>query len=108
MSDEVGRGNATNHPKIKLTKRIVPYEESTPAEEPLFINYAQVSHAGGSAYIDVGVIALDDIMSVSDEATFLVLNRLVMSKETLSALGQQIAALLSHANEDRQVDIVQE
>jgi hypothetical protein len=103
MTEEAGKREAANRPKTKLTKRIVPFDESTPAEEPLFINYVQVAHAGGSAYIDVGVIALDDILSPSDEATFLVLSRIVMSKQTLSALGQQITALLSHGQ-----DIVQE
>ena len=41
-------------PQVKLVKRIVPCEDSSPAEEPLFINYAQLAHAGGCAYIDVG------------------------------------------------------
>jgi len=43
MIEEAGHGDEASRPRIKLTKRIVPFEESTPAEEPLFINYAQVS-----------------------------------------------------------------
>jgi hypothetical protein len=105
MSEEqTGPGQA--RPKITLTKRIVPFDESGPAEEPLFINYALVSHAGGCAYIDVGIIPLDDILSKSTEASFLVLNRLVMSKETFTALRDQMSLLLSNA--DRQVDITTE
>lgn len=53
------------------------------------------------------MIALDDVLSASEEATFLVLNSLVMSKETMSALGQQIASLLSNFHEDRQIKVVQ-
>jgi hypothetical protein len=87
-------------PQVKLVKRIVPFEDSSPAEEPLFINYAQVAHAGGCAYIDVGVIPLDDILAKGAEATFLVLNRLVMSKETLAGLRDQITALLSNEDKD--------
>jgi hypothetical protein len=93
---------------IKLRKQIVPFEDSSPAEEPLFINYAQVARAGGSAYIDVGVIPLDEILDPSsDEATFLVLNRLVMSMETMAALKDQIDKLLSGGG-DRKVDVVPE
>lgn len=65
-----------------------------------------MSHAGGCAYIDVGVIPLDDILSKSSEATFLVLNRLVMSKETFIALRDQMTRLLS--NEEQQVHITAE
>jgi hypothetical protein len=93
MSEETGQGKAQ---AVVSRKQIVPFEEGDPAQEPMFVNYAQVAYAGGSAYIDVGLIALDDILSASKDATFLVLTRLVMSKETLIALGQQITALLSH------------
>ena len=95
MSEETTQGKTGNRPKIKLRKQIVPFEESSPAEEPLFINYVQVAQAGGSFYLDVGVIPLDEILSPSDEATFLVLNRLVMSKETMSGMANQIQDLLS-------------
>jgi hypothetical protein len=87
-------------PGITLRKQIVPFEESTPAEEPLFINCAQVAYAGGCAYIDVGVIPLDEIVAPSSEATFLVLNRLVMSKETMVALRDQITKLLEGVEEN--------
>jgi hypothetical protein len=90
-------------PQIELVKRFVPFEESGPVEEPLFINYAQVAHASGCAYIDVGIIPLDDILSRGDQATFLVLNRLVMSRETLAALRDSIVALLS--NEDATITL---
>jgi hypothetical protein len=88
-----------------LTKRIVPFEDSSPAEEPLFINYAQVAQAGGCAYIDVGVIPLDDILARGKEASFLVLNRLVMSKETLVGLRDQIAAVLSNEDKDTTITL---
>lgn len=91
MSEEVERREA-----VISRKQIVPFEEGNPAEEPLFVNYAQAAYAGGSAYIDVGVVALDDILSASKDSTFFVLTRLVMSKETLIALSEQINALLSH------------
>ena len=92
---------------MKLRKQIVSFEDSGPAEEPLFINYAQVARAGGSAYIDVGVVPLDELLDASsNEATFLVLNRLVMSIETMAALADQINKLLSGAG-DRKVDVVQ-
>ena len=108
MSEEAGQGQVPRK-KIRITKQIVPFEQSSPVDEPLFINYAQVAHAGGSAYIDVGVIPLDDIVSQeSEEATFLVLNRLVMSRETLAGLPDQISSLLSSPVKqlDIEVDIV--
>lgn len=95
-------GNPRSAPEIALRKKIVQFDESSPAEEPLFVNYVQVAHAAGSAYIDVGVISLDDMLQPSREATFLVLNRLVMSKETIAALGQQISELLSNENSEKQ------
>jgi hypothetical protein len=107
MSGEKG-SPTESRPTITLTKRIVPFEEGNPAQEPLFINYAQVAHAAGSAYIDVGVIPLDDMLSGSDETTFQVLTRLVMSKETLSALGQQISDILSSVQDYGENSIVKE
>jgi hypothetical protein len=95
MSQEAGREKMASQPTIRLRKQIVPFEESNPAEEPLFINYSQVAQAGGSFYIDVGVIPLDDIISKAEEAPFLVLNRLVMSKETLSQMAKQIQEMLT-------------
>jgi hypothetical protein len=49
-------GEAIVAPDIKVNKKIVPFEEGSPDEEPLFVNCLQVAHAGGVAYIDVGVI----------------------------------------------------
>jgi hypothetical protein len=94
MSEEVEERKEV--PRI-VKKRIVPFAEETPSQEPLFINYAQVAHAGGSAYIDVGVIDLDEILSTSSDVTFSVLTRLVMSPETLKGLGQQITTIFSAA-----------
>jgi hypothetical protein len=94
MSVLPGETVATEQREVRLKKQIVPFEESSPAQEPLFINYAQVAQAGGSIYIDVGVVPLDEILQSSPEATFMVLSRLVMSQETLAGLGSQISALL--------------
>ena len=107
MSEEAVQGEArTPGPsRMTLRKKIVPFEQGGPDEEPLFINYVQVAHAGGSAYIDVGVIPLDEILSQSSEATFLVLSRLVMSRETMMGLRDQITQLL--ASQDRNVDLAQ-
>jgi hypothetical protein len=49
--------------KTGIRKRIVSFEESDPATEPLFINYAHVAFVAGSAYVDVGVITLETIAS---------------------------------------------
>jgi len=87
---------------VPRKKRIVPFDEGDPAQEPLFINYAQVAEAGGSVYIDVGVVPLDDILQQSPEATFSVLTRLVMSPETLTALNDQIALLLQKAKHQQE------
>ena len=108
MSEEkTGKGETETlkQGKITLHKKVVPFEDSGPEQEPLFINYVQVAHAGGIAYIDVGVIPLDEILSQSGDATFLVLNRLVMSKETMTGLRDQITQLLESG--DRHVDFTQ-
>lgn len=94
MSESTGATAATQKREVRLKKQIVPFEESSPAQEPLFINYAQVAQAGGSVYIDVGVVPLDEILQSSSEATFMVLSRLVMSLETLNGLKDQISAIL--------------
>jgi hypothetical protein len=95
-------GNETGPGEMKLAKtgiktRIVPFEESDPATEPLFINYAHVAFVAGSAYIDVGVVTLETIASAEEVAEFAVLNRLVMSKETLVLFRDQINDLLGRA-----------
>jgi len=93
MNQETGQGEPVASRVVK--KRIVPFEEETPVQQPLFINYAQVAHAGGAAYIDVGVIDVDEILSLSGPITFLVQSRLVMSLETLKGLGLQIAQIVA-------------
>ena len=82
---------------VGLKKRIVPYEESTPDTEPLFVNYIHGAFIGGSAYLDVGVIPLESFESQTGEtiADFAVLTRLVMSKETLLFMRDQIQDLLA-------------
>jgi hypothetical protein len=88
-------GEAIMAPDIKVNKKIVPFEDGSPDEEPLFVNCLQVVHAGGVAYIDVGVIPLDEILSQPQtSATFLVLTRLVMSMDTLVGLRDQINQVL--------------
>ena len=104
MSQNVGETGAPGKYGVRLKKQIVSFEEGNPAQEPLFINYADVAHAGGSAYIDVGVIPLDEILARSPEATFMVLTRLVMSLETLTGLRDQISLLLQNKPDDEAVD----
>jgi hypothetical protein len=84
--------------EIALHKKFLPFEDSGPEIEPTFINYVQVAHAAGTAYLDVGVIPLDDIVGQSEEPTFWVLARLVMSKETMIALRDQITQLFEEAD----------
>ena len=86
----------------KIKKRIIPLESSDPVTEPLFINFAHGSFVGGTAYLDIGVITLEsfDPEKIDDEADFAVLTRLVMSKETLLVLRDQINALLVHTEEN--------
>jgi hypothetical protein len=92
--ERVDETPAADTREVRLKKQIVPFEESNPAQEPLFVNYSQVAQAGGSIYIDVGVIPLDEILQCSPDANFFVLTRLVMSLETLTALKDQIEGLL--------------
>ena len=100
MSENTNETTATDRREVRLRKQIVPFEESSPAQEPLFINYTQVAQAGGSAYIDVGVIPLDELLPGTPEVTFLVLTRLVMSRETLIGLRDQISLLLQKPDEN--------
>jgi hypothetical protein len=97
MSDKqtVPAEKNTNITGIK--KRIVPFETSDPAIEPLFINYVHAAFVGGSAYLDVGVIPLESLESPDAEriADFAVLTRLVMSKSTLILIRDQINDLLT-------------
>ena len=94
-AEKPGLGEAGIASDIKVIKKIVPFEEGSPDEEPLFVNCLQVAHAGGVAYIDVGVIPLDEILlQPQTSATFFVLTRLVMSVETLIGLRDQINQVL--------------
>ena len=86
----------TGLPKtIVVKKEVVPFEQESPVEEPLFVNHCQVVHHEGTIYIDVGVIPLDDILSTDGESgiRFIVLNRLVMSIPTFKGLQHQINSL---------------
>src|SRR2546425_1045174 len=68
-------GTAKNDPStIGLRKEIPPFERESPVEEPLFINHCQVARYKSDAYIDVGLIPLDDILSPqgSQEVRFIV------------------------------------
>jgi len=94
--NEAGLG-AMKLAKTGIKTRIVPFEESDPATEPLFINYAHVAFVAGSAYIDIGVVTLETIASSEEVAESAVLNRLVMSKETLLLFRDQINDLLGRA-----------
>jgi hypothetical protein len=103
MAETVHEAPVNENREVRLKKVIVPFEESSPAQEPLFVNYAQVAQAGGSAYIDVGVIPLDELVQDSPEVTFLVLTRLVMSLETLTGLRDQISLLLENKPDGQKV-----
>jgi len=77
---EAGAGSPGISAEVRVNKRIVPFEEGSPDQEPLFVNCAQVAFAGGVAYIDVGVIPLDEIvLQPQTVTTFLVLTRLVIA-----------------------------
>jgi len=105
MSANVGETGAPGKFGVRVKKQIVAFEEGNPAQEPLFINYADVAQAGGSAYIDVGVIPLEEILGSSPEATFMVLTRLVMSLETLTGLRDLISLLLRNDPEHEPGDV---
>jgi hypothetical protein len=96
-AEETITGVEESAPTLRLNKKIIPFEEGSPDEEPLFVNCFQVAKGGGVAYIDVGVIPLDELLSQPQvSATFLVLTRLVMSMEALTNLRDQIDQLLGH------------
>lgn len=86
-----------------IKKRIVPFEEDNPAIEPLFINYAHGVVVGGSYYVDVGVITLESFSpeNKSGIGDFAVIHRLVMSKETLVIMRDQLTNLLEHEQEGK-------
>jgi len=81
-----------------IKKRIVPFEEDNPAIEPIFVNYSHGVAVGGAYYIDVGVITLESFSEENKErvADFAVIHRLVMTKEALLLLQEQIKNLLDH------------
>lgn len=96
MSDGKTASGQTTDPQRRIKKRIIPLEFSDPVTEPLFINFVHGAFVGGSAYLDIGVITLEsfDPDTAEDEADFAVLTRLVMSKETLLLLRDQVNNLL--------------
>ena len=96
MKDETGGDKEKKDSSITVRKEFVPFEQSSAIEEPLFVNHFQVAQHGTDAYIDAGVIPLDDILSPekSGELRFIVLERLVMSIQNLRALRDQISSLL--------------
>jgi hypothetical protein len=81
-----------------IKKRIVPFDEDNPAIEPLFINYAHAVVVGGSYYVDVGVITLESFSAENESriGDFAVIHRLVMSKETLVIMRDQLTNILEH------------
>ena len=83
-------------PQRRVKKRMIPLEFSDPVTEPLFINYVHGAYVGGSAYLDIGVITLEsfDPDFAENEADFAVLTRLVMSRQTLVLMRDQINDLL--------------
>ncbi len=98
--ERANEGHATT-PIRTIKKRIIPLEFSDPVTEPLFINYVHGIFVGGSAYLDVGVITLesfDPSENASGVGDFAVLTRLVMSKETLMLMRDQIETLLEHGD----------
>src|SRR2546425_10979473 len=102
MKDETTRAEeaqARPQQTIVVRKQVPPYDQESPVEEPLFINHCQVARHGADAYIDVGVIPLEDILSPEKpgEVRFIVLNRLVMSIPTLTGLRDQITSLLEQS-----------
>ncbi|MGO9263095.1 MAG: hypothetical protein ACLQU1_43475 [Bryobacteraceae bacterium] len=85
-----------------IKKRIIPYEHSDPASEPLFVNYIHAAFVGGSAYLDVGVIPIEEFEESTKRekaVDFLVRTRLVMTKGTMRLLREQIDQLLNRAAE---------
>jgi hypothetical protein len=86
-----------------IKKRIVPFDQDDPAIEPLFINYVHGVLAGGSAYLDVGVVTLESFSTENTEQVgdFAVIHRLVMSEATLHLIRDQVNNLLVHVEQKR-------
>ena len=99
MNDE-GATKGQTMTLIGIKKRIVPFDEDNPAIEPLFINYAHAVVVAGSYYVDVGVITLESFASDNESGIgdFAVIHRLVMSKETLVIMRDQLTNLLEHGS----------
>ena len=73
----------------KLQKVIVPWEESGPQHEPLFVNHFQVLRSGTDVYIDAGIVPVDDVVTTGEtggQPRFFVLQRLVMSVNSFASL----------------------
>lgn len=96
MSDKTTASGKMTEPQRRVKKRMIPLEFSDPVTEPLFINYVHGAYVGGSAYLDIGVITLEsfDPDFAENEADFAVLTRLVMSRQTLVLMRDQINDLL--------------
>ena len=87
-SKDVGTGAATRPVAPKLRKLMVPWEESGPEHEPLFVNHFQILRDGTDVYIDAGLVPIDDIFTTPPETgeppRFFVLQRLAMSANTFA------------------------
>ena len=102
MNDEATSSGQTKLNITGLKKKIIPFEEGDPQTEPLFINYVHGAFVGGSGYLDVGVIPLEAFdPPIPDDnnviAEFAVLTRLVMSKETMILMRDQINEVLARS-----------
>jgi hypothetical protein len=86
-----------------IKKRIIPFDYDDPAIEPLFINYVHGVLAGGSAYLDVGVVTLESFSAENTDQVgdFAVIHRLVMSEATLHLISDQINNLIAHVEQKR-------
>ena len=73
---------------VKPKKVILPYEDSNPENEPLFVNHFEILQHGTDLYIDAGVLPADDLAQGAreEQPRFLVLQRLAMSVNTFAAL----------------------
>jgi len=81
-----------------INKRIIPYEQSDPSTEPLFVNFAHSALLGDDCYLDVGIITLESIDPKENPnrvGDFVVLSRLVMSRRTMLSIRDQINSVLA-------------
>ena len=76
--------------QLGLEKQLV--SDPSLEDRPLFVNHFQVSHVGAEVYLDVGIVPLDDILSIKPEkqeqkVRFRVLQRLVVTPKGLQVLA---------------------